>query len=132
VRERAAEGRAVLLASHLLLDVEQVCHRVLVIKKGRLIASGPIADIVRAGNAYAVDVDDQAGASAALRRLTGVSDVLVRDGGVDVLAGPGMGAAINRALAEAGIYASAIVPKRGTLEDVFLELTEGTDAPLPS
>lgn len=132
VRELAAEGRAVLLASHLLHEVEQVCHRVLVIKKGRLIASGPIADIVRPGNAYAVDVDDQAGASAALRRLTGVSDVLVRDGGVDVLAGSGMGAAINRTLAEAGIYASAIVPKRGTLEDVFLELTEGTDAPLPS
>jgi predicted Fe-Mo cluster-binding NifX family protein len=79
-----------------------------------------------------VDVDDQAGASAALRRLTGVSDVLVREGGIDVMAGSGMGAAINRALAEAGIYASAIVPKRGTLEDVFLELTEGTDAPLPS
>lgn len=132
VRELAAEGRAVLLASHLLYEVEQVCHRVLVIKKGRLIASGPIAEIVRAGNAYSVDVEDPTGASAALRRLAGVSDVLVREGGVDVLAGSGMGAAINRALAEAGIYASAIVPKRGTLEDVFLELTEGPDAPLPT
>ena len=132
VRELASEGRAVLLASHLLYEVEQVCHKVLVIKKGRLVASGPIAEIVRSGGSYTVEVEDADRAAAAVRGIDGVSDVRVREGGIDVVAEEGRGAAINRALAERGLYASAIVPKRGSLEDVFLELTEGTDAGAPT
>ncbi len=129
VRELASEGRAVLLASHLLHEVEQVCHKVLVIKKGRLIASGPIAEIVRAGSVYAIEVAPAAAARDAVLGLAGIESVTVRDGGIDVAAQPGMGAALNRALVQAGLYAGAIVPKRGSLEDVFLELTtEGGDA----
>ncbi|HEX9435762.1 MAG TPA: ABC transporter ATP-binding protein [Candidatus Limnocylindria bacterium] len=132
VRELASEGRAVLLASHLLYEVEQVCHKVLVIKKGRLIASGPIAEIVHAGSVYAIEVTPPAAARDAVLGLAGVESVTARDGGIDVAAQPGMGAALNRALVQAGLYADAIVPKRGSLEDVFLELTgEDADA-LPS
>jgi ABC-2 type transport system ATP-binding protein len=43
IRELAGENRGVLLASHLLYEVEQLCDRVLVIKKGKLIASGTLA-----------------------------------------------------------------------------------------
>ncbi len=134
VRELAAEGRAVLLASHLLYEVEQVCHKVLVIKKGKLIASGLIGEIVHAGSVYHVEVLPPASARDAVLGLSGVESVTVRDDGIDVAAQPGMGAAINRALVQAGLYAGAIVPKRGSLEDVFLELTtdEGPSAVVPS
>ncbi len=135
VRELASEGRAVLLASHLLYEVEQVCHKVLVIKKGRLIASGPISEIVRAGSVYAIEVAPAAAAREAVLGLAGVESVTVRDDGIDVAAVPGMGAALNQALVRAGLYAAAIVPRRGSLEDVFLELTsetEATDVGVPS
>lgn len=129
VKELAAEGRAVLLASHLLHEVEQVCQKVLVIKKGRLIASGPMDEIVRSGSVYRVEVAPPAAARDALLGVRGVTHVTLRDDGIDVAAEPGMGAALNRALVDAGLYAGAIVPSRGSLEDVFLELTSEEEAP---
>jgi ABC-type multidrug transport system ATPase subunit len=49
----------VLLASHLLYEVEQVCDRVLVIKNGKLIASGTLAEVTRGGGGYFEIVDDE-------------------------------------------------------------------------
>ena len=63
-RELAKEGRGVLLASHLLYEVEQVCDRVMVIQKGRLVASGTIADITRGGGSYLVVVAEPPRAAA--------------------------------------------------------------------
>ena len=56
------------------------------------------------------------------------------ESGVTVTAEPARGADLNRALAVAGIYASAIVPHKTSLEDVFLDMTEdgGIDGPAPS
>ena len=123
IRELAAENRGVLLASHLLYEVEQVCDRVLVIKKGKLIASGTLAEVTRRGAYFEIVVEDKRRAAEALRGLglTGVSETAT---GLDVVADPARGAEVNRALASAGIYASAIIPRASSLEDVFLELTE--------
>ena len=133
IRELAKEGRGVLLASHLLYEVEQVCDRVLVIKKGRLIASGTIAEVAHRGSFYEIVVPDLGRASSALRALPGVTEIRETASALEVVADAGRGAELNRALAAAGIYASAIVPRTSSLEDVFLELTEsGSDAPAPS
>jgi ABC-2 type transport system ATP-binding protein len=130
-RELAKEGRGVLLASHLLHDVEQVCDRVIVIQKGRLIASGSIAEITRGGSGYEIVVPEPRRAAEALRRVKGVTEVRETEHGLDVVAGAELGGELNRALAAEQLYASAIVPRTSSLEDVFLELTEkgGTDAP---
>jgi hypothetical protein len=53
-----------------------------------------------------------------------VKEVRETTTGLDVVADPARGAELNRALASAGLYASAIVRKASSLEDVFLELTE--------
>ena len=131
IRELAKEGRGVLLASHILHEVEQVCDRVVVIKRGRLLASGTIRDITRGGGAYQVTVAEPARAAELLRAVDGVTEVRVTDDGIDVVAPAGHGSALNRALAAAGLYAEAIVPRQSSLEDVFMELTEkgATDAP---
>jgi ABC-2 type transport system ATP-binding protein len=130
IRELAKEGRAVLLASHLLYEVEQICDRVLVIKKGKLIASGSIAEVTKRGSYFEIAVTDPERAAAALRNLGGVREVRPRERGLEVVADPDRGAELNRALAAAGLYASAIVPRASSLEDVFMELTEpeATDA----
>jgi ABC-2 type transport system ATP-binding protein len=124
-RELAKEGRGVLLASHLLHEVEQVCDRVVVIQKGRRIAAGTIADITRGGTSYVVVVADPAHAAEVLRRIEGVRDVRLAGNGIEVTAGEGRGGDLNRALVAAGLYAEAIVPRSSSLEDVFIELTEG-------
>lgn len=124
VRELAKEGRGVLLASHLLHEVEQVCDRVVVIKRGRVLAAGTIAAITRGGSAYDIAVPEPARAAEVLRGVAGVSEVSVSERGVHVVAGSDRGAELNRALAAAQLYASAIVPRQSSLEDVFIELTE--------
>ena len=130
IRELASENRGVLLASHLLYEVEQVCDRVLVIKKGKLIASGTIAEVTRRGAYFEIVVDDKRRAALLLRGL-GIKEIRETPTGLDVVADPGRGAELNRALASGGVYASAIIPRASSLEDVFLELTEA-EAPSAS
>ena len=132
VRELAAEGRAVLLASHLLHDVQQVCDRVIVIHRGKLVMSGTIAQVLARAGGYCIDVADLDGAAAVLRALPFVRDVRVDGSILAVAADERRGADLNRALAGAGIYAEGIERRQTSLEEVFLELTEGTGAPLPS
>jgi len=128
IRELAAENRGVLLASHLLYEVEQVCDRVLVIKKGKLIASGTLEEVTRRGAHFEIVVDDRSRAAQILRAL-GVKEIRETPTGLDVVAEPERGAELNRALASAGVYASALIPRASSLEDVFLELTEA-EAPI--
>jgi len=123
IRGLAKEGRGVLLASHLLYEVEQVCDRVMVIKKGKLIASGTMAEVTHRGSFFDIGVTDPGRAAAALRALPGVTEIREIATGLEVVADAGRGAELNRTLAAAGIYASAIVPRKSSLEDVFLELT---------
>jgi len=124
VRELAKEEHGVLLASHLLYEVEQICDRVLVINKGKLIVSGTIAEVTAGAGTIDIAVGDPARAAATLRALPGITDVQEMKSGVKVTAEPARGADVNRALAAAGIYASAIVPHKSSLEDVFLEITD--------
>jgi len=130
IRELAGENRGVLLASHLLYEVEHVCDRVLVIKKGKLIASGTLAEVTRRGAYFEIVVDEKRRAAEILRGL-GIKDVRETPTGLDVVTDPERGAELNRALASSGVYASALIPRATSLEDVFLELTEpeGSSAP---
>ena len=131
VRELAKEEHGVLLASHLLYEVEQICDRVLVINKGKLIASGTIAEVTAGAGTIEIAVDDPARATAALRGLPGITDIEETERGLKLTAEPARGADANRALAAAGIYASAIVPHKSSLEDVFLDITDEGGAGAP-
>jgi len=97
---------------------------VIVVQKGRIIAQGTIGEITRGGNAFRIVVADPERAAETLRRVEGVREVKITEDGLEVVAPSDRGADLNRALAAAGLYASAIVPKQSSLEDVFLELTE--------
>ena len=125
----AAEGRAVLLASHLLNDVEQVCDRVVIIRRGSMIEQGRVGDLVNRGAHLEIEVrpDQVEVALRTVRDVVGVSSATADGTGrhLTVVAETD-GGLINRALAERGVYASAIVPRHGSLEELFLELTEGS------
>jgi ABC-2 type transport system ATP-binding protein len=123
----ADEGHSVLLASHLLHEVEQVSDRVAIVRRGQLVTEGSVDDLLKRGGAIEIQVSgaeiDQA--RGTIRRLPGVEQVTVENGRLVVVAPLDMGADLNVALVDAGIFASAITPKKNTLEGLFLELTEG-------
>ena len=123
----ADEGHAVLLASHMLHEVEQVSDRVAIIRRGKLVTEGGVDDLLRRSGYIEVQVpgDDLTVARQLLRRLPQVEQVTIEEGRLIVVAPLEMGGELNRALVGQGIYASAITPRRSTLENLFLELTEG-------
>jgi ABC-2 type transport system ATP-binding protein len=125
----ADQGHGVLLASHMLHEVEQVSDRVLIVRRGKQITEGSVDDLLRRGGYIEVSVSgyDPQLALKAIRPLPQVEQVTIDHGKVIVVAPDDFGAAINRALVEQGIFANAIAPKHSTLEDLFLELTEETD-----
>lgn len=121
----AREGRAVLLASHQLHEVEQVCDRVTIIRAGRVVRQGPVSELLRRGGMLDLQISPAEQAAEVARALPWVEAVTVRDGWIAVAAPVERGADLSRALAERGLYPSALIPRRATLENVFLELTGG-------
>jgi ABC-2 type transport system ATP-binding protein len=125
----ADEGHGVLLASHMLHEVEQVSDRVLIVRRGRKITEGSVDDLLRRGGYIEVVVSgtEQQRAMKLLRLLPEVEQVTAEDSRLIVVAAEDSGGAINSALIEGGIVASTIAPKRSTLEDLFLEMTQETE-----
>lgn len=124
IPQLAREGRAVLLASHLLNEVEHICDRVAIIRKGKLLEFGPVKELLRRRSYLEVDIEQPERAAAVIRSLPQIERVTIEHGHLTIVTPDESGAAINRALAEQGLYASAIVPRQSSLEDVFLEVTE--------
>jgi ABC-type multidrug transport system ATPase subunit len=123
IRNLGRGRRTVLLSSHLMSEVEQVCDRVGVISKGRLVGEGTV-DELRGRETLWVRAEPLEQAVNLLGSLGSVEQVARSDGGLRVTADPAAAPAINRALVEAGIAVGELRPERASLEKVFLELTE--------
>jgi ABC-2 type transport system ATP-binding protein len=123
VRALGRGRRTVLLSSHLMGEVEQICDRVGVISGGRLIREGAVDDL-RGRESLWVRVDPLERAEAVVRALRGVDRVARLDGGLRIEVDPAAAPEINRALVAAGIAVAELRPERMSLEKVFLELTE--------
>ena len=124
IRRLGTGERTVLLSSHLLGEVEQVCDRVGVIHKGELISEGPVSDL-RGGEALLVRAEPLEEAGRIAERLEGVEGVETVDGTLRLTAEPDRAAEINAKLVSAGLRVSEIRPAERSLEDAFLELTGG-------
>ena len=123
IRDLGRGRRTVLLSSHLMSEVEQICDRVGVISRGTLVGEGTV-DELRGRESLWVRAEPLEQAVRLLATIQGVEDVARIDGGLRVAADPASAAAINRALVEAGIAVGELRPERVSLEKVFLELTD--------
>jgi ABC-2 type transport system ATP-binding protein len=118
-------GRAVLLSSHLLAEVEQTCTHVVVMHKGEVVASGPVDTIVGDSPVAQFDVTDVGVATSVLADLPGVrSAVADGRGGLVVDLDGTPRADVVSALVRAGVGVDRVVPRR-RLEDAFLTLVGG-------
>jgi ABC-2 type transport system ATP-binding protein len=129
MRTMAASGTTVLLSSHLLAEVQQVCDSVTIINRGQHVVSGRVAEVLAARSParYQVRLADPDG-GADVARAAGYQVTTSSDGAL--LVEPVRdAAALTRTLAEAGHYVSELTPRTVDLEQVFLELTGGPVTP---
>jgi ABC-2 type transport system ATP-binding protein len=122
LRRLADEGRTVLLSSHLLGEVEQVCDRVAIIAQGRLVTESTVEELRGLGR-LEIEAQPLADAAAVVTRLVGGDRVSVVDGVLHVQAEPGEAARLNRALVQADVDVTGLRQTARTLEEVFLEIT---------
>ncbi len=114
------QSKTVVVSSHDLGDIEALADHVVVLDRGRVITAGPLVEILGAGDRHRVQIDDPAGAAAALT-AAGLSATVV-DG--EVLVEGVTGADVSRALFAAGLFPESLMSARSTLERVFLDITE--------
>jgi len=127
ISELGRGGRTILLSSHLMPEVEEVCGRVGVIHRGSLVKEGTV-DELRGGRSLLVRAEPLERAGRLLEGLAGVTGVSAHEGALSVTADPAEASAINHALVSAGIAVSELHPEQASLEDVFLELTRDEEA----
>jgi ABC-type multidrug transport system ATPase subunit len=122
IRGLGQEGRTVILSSHLMAEVEQVCNRVGVIRRGALVREGTV-DELRGASTLRVRAHPLQQAARLASTLRHVDAVTTDDGVLQITTNPETAAEINSALVGAGISVSELRADRASLEEVFLDLT---------
>jgi ABC-2 type transport system ATP-binding protein len=121
IRELGESGVTVLLSSHILAEVQQVCHSVSIVGEGRLLASGRVEDLLGENvSRTRVGVSDPQGAR---HFLEAAGYTVTRQGDLLVVEGHEKPDEITRLLAGKGVYVSELSAIRPTLESFFLKLT---------
>ncbi|MEV4755233.1 ABC transporter ATP-binding protein [Micromonospora sp. NPDC049559] len=124
VRRLHVAGCTVLLSSHLLGEVQQVCDRVGVVSRGRLVAESTVAEL-RGTATLRVVAEPLDDAAARARALLGADRVRLVDGALDLSVPAERASWINAELVAAGVAVSELRARERDLEQVFFELTEG-------
>ena len=127
IRSLGRGERTVLLSSHLMSEVEQVCDRVGVISRGRLVSEGTM-DELRGREGLWLRAEPSARPSGCSARSAASRRSRVTTAASTSRPSRAAASTINRALVEAGIAVGELRPDRASLEKVFLELTNEEEA----
>jgi ABC-2 type transport system ATP-binding protein len=128
VRRLAGEGITVVLSSHLLSEVEELCNRVAIVRSGSMVYEGHLSELRRtAGSGYRLRTTDDALAERVCRAQPGVTNVRVGDSELRFTADEPVVAQLSVALVESGAAILALAPEHATLEELFFRLTEGDE-----
>lgn len=125
MRALGDQGKTVLVSSHILAEVEQIADTVSIIGHGRLLASGPVADVIGAGSGIGLIQVSIADPDRAATIITGLGFTVERTGEDLIVRGCEDPSRLNRELSLHGMYAHGLVVQRAGLESVFLTLTAG-------
>ncbi|HYY03691.1 MAG TPA: ABC transporter ATP-binding protein [Gaiellaceae bacterium] len=130
IRGLVAEGRTVLLSSHLLDEVEKVCDAVAIVDHGRVVMQGSLAGLKGDGQTILIGSSDGVRVQALLAAHPAVRSATKTADGIRVTLRPGYpltaddaAADINRFLVEAGLAVHRVEPARASLEERFLAIT---------
>ncbi|UOQ51470.1 ABC transporter ATP-binding protein [Hymenobacter cellulosivorans] len=129
IQRLAAQGKTILIASHLLDEIEKVCTHVAVLQRGELRTAGPVSSILASSDRVVLRVEPDLNPVSllhALGQLPWVSDVRPETGGGHsaVLAPGHTPAELNRTLFASGVVLAGLEVRHRSLEAQFLELTK--------
>lgn len=129
IKELHRNGKTIIMASHILDEVEKVCTHVAIIQKGVLKTVGSVKEVMHVGETAAtilieVAADDNNTLVSAMQQMGGVINAFVKDGVVQLTCSDTINAAeVNRWCFEKGIVLNTLTVKRKSLETRFLEIT---------
>jgi ABC-2 type transport system ATP-binding protein len=122
IRDIGQDDRTVLVSSHLLGEVEQICDRVGVISNGRLVKQSTVQDLIGEEGVLvrAQPIDE---AQQLLTKMFGIDAISRQNGAIHLKTRPENSVEVNRTLMGAGIDVSELRPFERSLEEVFFQLT---------
>ena len=124
IKRIASQGTTILLASHLLDEVEKVCTHVVVLRKGEILYTGLVDGMSANEGFFELQADDADSLMAAVKTHSAVNYVINEDGKILVYLKNDLEAKeLNRFLFEKNIILNHLVKRKNSLEEQFLELT---------
>jgi ABC-2 type transport system ATP-binding protein len=125
IRRLADEGMTVLLSSHQLPEVQELCDRVAIVNRGKVVYEGALDTLRRQGGAgYRLHTTDDPRALRLAAAQPGIEGALAAEHGVSFQATERDVATLTVELGRAGIGILSLSPEMATLEDLFFRLTE--------
>ena len=134
LRRLAADGRTVIVSSHLLSEVEAICDHLVIIRFGEVLFAGPMSEMLKQTRSH-IDISPEhpADTRTLAEALEAAGWQLAEvDEGIRVVAGADRAADVNRAATAAGVTLSRLVVAQDSLEELFLDMTGRTDGELAS
>jgi len=128
IKKVASEGTTILLASHLLDEVEKVCSHVIILSKGKSLYSGSVADMNTNLGFFTLQCSDIVTLQNILEKHSSFGKIK-REGELLIayIKEPLEGSELNKFLFDKGVNLSYLVHRRESLEEQFLEITKNTD-----
>lgn len=123
IRGLSQSGHTVLLSSHLLHEVEQVCDSVAILSKGRLIAQGSVQELLHEQDAIRLMTTTNGKAMEIISSLPWITGISFDDRHLLIKAPAERSWEIARVLGEQGVYVSEMIPIKASLEQYFLQMT---------
>ncbi|NNJ81229.1 MAG: ATP-binding cassette domain-containing protein [Flavobacteriaceae bacterium] len=121
----ASEGTTILLASHLLDEVEKVCTHVVILRKGKSLYTGRVDNMIASHGFFVLQSDNMEMLEAELQKNTAFSSIKIEgDSLVAYLKQPMDASAFNEEMHAKGISLSHLVKRKESLEEQFLEITQ--------
>ena len=124
IRLIASQGTTILLASHLLDEVEKVCSHVLVLRKGEILYTGTVAGMSNSNGMIELQSNDTNALKMALQKYPNIDEIKEEDGKIIITSKSNIQPnELNKFLAENNIYLTHLVKRNHSLEEQFLQLT---------
>ncbi|NHB68398.1 ABC transporter ATP-binding protein [Perlabentimonas gracilis] len=123
ITEQSQRGKTIILASHILDEVEKVCSHVVILKEGNIISKGSVAELLTQKQTISIFADDMEMLTTALNSISEVEIVDKKPDSITVsLSETIKPAQVNARLVSMGVPPSGIMEHKTTLETQFLEL----------
>jgi len=125
IRKEAGKGKTIILASHILDEVEKVCSHVAILKNGKLLASGEVGALLKGERLLIISSPDMEKLKAFLDQHPATGDYKIDNSDFNIILDPDADVSeISRELLNNGIVVSKLEEKKQSLEEQFLELVK--------